>query len=195
MAPVATKAQLQKQVEELTLQLGTLQTANGERNSHITALMEMQDRLTAQLHDAEARATAAQTEAAAAINATAAAAAAAAAAGVPPVELVPKPKTYKFNIRREMRVTYEEFCAIRATIHTLVKSTQLSWREDFRRQDPAALALLFKSARKEHPILRNYTNNWATAAIAKTYMQNMRKHARRRGYIPRYQPGNARNDQ
>ena len=38
-------------------------------------------------------------------------------------------------------------------------------------------------ARKAHPVLRRYVNNWATAAIARQYMQNKRKHAYKNGYI------------
>ncbi len=38
-------------------------------------------------------------------------------------------------------------------------------------------------ARTAHPVLRRYTNNWATAAIARQYMSNKRKHAYKQGYI------------
>lgn len=38
-------------------------------------------------------------------------------------------------------------------------------------------------ARKAHPVLRRYSNNWASAAIARQYMQNKHKHAYKQGYI------------
>ncbi len=38
-------------------------------------------------------------------------------------------------------------------------------------------------ARSAHPILGRYTNNWASAAIARQYMSNKRKHAYKQGYI------------
>uniref|UniRef100_A0A5K1K4U7 Superoxide dismutase [Cu-Zn] (EC) n=1 Tax=Ganoderma boninense TaxID=34458 RepID=A0A5K1K4U7_9APHY len=91
-------------------------------------------------------------------------------------ELIPKPDEARFNINDAMQLSRQDFLTVRATIHNLVKSTQLNWHEDFRNLDPTQLGYLFKAARKEHPVLRRYVNNWATAAIARTYMQNMRKH-------------------
>ena len=44
-------------------------------------------------------------------------------------------------------------------------------------------------ARKEHPVLRRYVGDWATAVITKTYMQNRRKYARRNGYMPPWKSG------
>ena len=213
----------------LLLTFSVYNWASLEHSNQITALTELQDRLTAQLGEAEARAAAAQAEMAAAATANAAAAAAA-ATGLLPVELVPKPRAAKFNIRREMGVTYSEYGAIRVRTIQLFQRKQAEsiiyhighrphpcevYTAVLERglpssgpcspsvtfQDCEYIPLLFvvhhihnhTKARKEHPILRNFANNWATAAIAKTYMQNMRKHARRRGYIPPYQPGTAVN--
>ncbi|KAI0707241.1 hypothetical protein C8Q76DRAFT_799066 [Earliella scabrosa] len=178
-----TKAQLAALVDELTAQIAA---ANIDRETNAITLAEIQATLqqqTTALHAAQARAEAAEADAAAA---NAAATTAAAAAPAPPVDepIVPKPAGSRFNIRNAMGVSYNEYCAIRATIHILVKASQLKWKEDFRRQDPQDLALFFRAARKEHPILKKYANNWAAAAIARTYMQNMRKHARKQGYIP-----------
>ncbi|KAI0691670.1 hypothetical protein C8Q76DRAFT_698462 [Earliella scabrosa] len=180
-----TKAQLAATIDELTAQIATAnldREANSATLAGIQATLEQQ---TAALNAAQARAEAAEAQAAAA-QAAAAQAAAANAAIAPQEEpaVVPKPAGSRFNIRNAMDVTYNEYCAIRATIHILVKASQLKWKEDFRRQDPHDLALFFRAARKEHPILKKYARDWATAAIARTYMQNMRKHARKRGYIP-----------
>lgn len=38
-------------------------------------------------------------------------------------------------------------------------------------------------ARQAHPVLARYEDDWATAEIAKQYMQNARSHARDMGYI------------
>lgn len=40
---------------------------------------------------------------------------------------------------------------------------------------------LFTQARKEQPILRRFQHDWVTTEIVKTFMQNKRKMARKRG--------------
>ncbi|KAJ2985602.1 hypothetical protein NUW54_g10099 [Trametes sanguinea] len=82
-----------------------------------------------------------------------------------------------------MNVSHEDYAEIQRTIRSLVIRSQLDWTDDFRRQDADKMANLFRAARKAHPVLRRYVNNWATAAIARQYMQNKRKHAYKQGYI------------
>ncbi|KAI0826956.1 hypothetical protein BC628DRAFT_1418998 [Trametes gibbosa] len=82
-----------------------------------------------------------------------------------------------------MEVDHADYAEIQCTIRSLVIRSQLDWTDDFRRQDTDKLATMFRAARKAHPILRRFVNNWATAAIARQYMQNKRKHAYKQGYI------------
>ena len=93
-------------------------------------------------------------------------------------------------------------------IRTHIHSAGLDWKRDFRRQDPEKLSLLFRAvshslcsetaassrqltlylrtqAAADFPILKTYANQWATAMIARRYMQNLRRHARSKGYMSR----------
>ncbi|KAM5537726.1 hypothetical protein V8D89_008613 [Ganoderma adspersum] len=190
------RAELATEVDNLISQLATANTAQTTQAAAYAALQETLTQQAQQLDDAQARALAAEAEvqaatiAAAQVQAQAEAAAAAAPPGPPgELEAIPKPSAQRYNIREAMNLDDQEYLTIRATIHDLVKSAQLKWRDEFRHQDPAKLGHLFKAARKEHPVLRRYVGDWATAVIAKTYMQNMRKYARRRGYMPPWKSG------
>ncbi|KAI1795372.1 hypothetical protein LXA43DRAFT_1091026 [Ganoderma leucocontextum] len=96
---------------------------------------------------------------------------------------VPRPAGSTWSIRESMKVTQAEYAEIQRTIRSLVIRAALDWTDDFRHLDPEKLAQLFRAARAAHPILQRYANNWATAAIARQYMQNKRKHAYKQGYI------------
>ncbi|KAI0371380.1 hypothetical protein BV20DRAFT_1112709 [Pilatotrama ljubarskyi] len=107
-----------------------------------------------------------------------------------PVHLpeIPRPTGTGWSIREAMEVDHADYAEIQRTIRSLVIRSQLDWTDDFRRQDPDRLATFFRAARKAHPVLRRYMNNWAAAAIARQYMQNKRKHAYKQGYIKK-KPG------
>jgi len=102
-----------------------------------------------------------------------------------PLDLIPRPRGKTYSVWKEMGVERAEYKAIQRTVRTLSVRAELDWKEDYRRQDAEKLGLLFKAARKEHPILKRYRDNWATAAIVKQYFQNKRKHAYLQGYIPK----------
>ncbi|KAM5539425.1 hypothetical protein V8D89_006877 [Ganoderma adspersum] len=192
-----TRAQLAVMVADLTLQLQTATSAQLGQAEALFALEEAMAHQAEELNAAQAHAAEAKAQAATAAQATVAAAAHTQAQGdtalLMPEELIPKPDEERFNIKDTMQVLHQDFLIIRATIHNLVKSTQLNWQDDFCNLDPTKLGLLFKAAKKEHPILKCYVNNWATATIARTYMQNMHKYTCKQGYIPAWQAGkNAR---
>ncbi|KAH9849071.1 hypothetical protein C2E23DRAFT_840672 [Lenzites betulinus] len=96
---------------------------------------------------------------------------------------IPRPAGTGWSIREAMEIDHSDYAEIQRSIRSLVIRSQLDWTDDFRRQDPDKLATFFRAARKAHPVLRRYMNNWATAAIARQYMQNKRKHAYKQGYI------------
>ena len=103
------------------------------------------------------------------------------------------------------------------TIRSLVIRAVLDWTDDFRHQDVDKMAMLFRAvrilacssmpsysmappylsvllqARTAHPILNQYANNWATAAIACQYMQNKRKYSYKQGYISKRRTHQVRN--
>ncbi|RPD56850.1 hypothetical protein L226DRAFT_615705 [Lentinus tigrinus ALCF2SS1-7] len=96
---------------------------------------------------------------------------------------IDRPVGTRWSIHEAMQLSQAEYAEVQRTIRSLVIRAQLDWTEDFRRQDADRLGTLFRAARAAHPILRRYTNNWATAAIARQYMSNKRKHAYKQGYI------------
>ncbi|KAJ6540681.1 hypothetical protein B0H19DRAFT_1269225 [Mycena capillaripes] len=80
----------------------------------------------------------------------------------------------------------EEFNAIQRSLHTNVARVNLDVAQDFRRQDPAKTAALFKLMRKAHPYLteKRFPLNWAVAEMLKQYLRNKRRYGVRVGYIP-----------
>ncbi|PIL32950.1 hypothetical protein GSI_05068 [Ganoderma sinense ZZ0214-1] len=187
MAPALKKKELENLVDDLNTKLGSL--------------TEERDRIAGQLSTTQNELAAAQAQIIAAQEATAAVEAArdllqqqldeavAAAAQAAPlgdqlnVPQIPRPTGPGWSIRESMQVTPSEYAEIQRTVRSLVIRAMLDWTDDFRRQDPDKLATLFRAARAAHPILQRYVNNWATAAIARQYMQNKRKHAYKQGYI------------
>ncbi|KAI1781935.1 hypothetical protein LXA43DRAFT_1069532 [Ganoderma leucocontextum] len=184
--PVLTKKDLEKLVQDL--------------RNEVSLLTENRNQITEQLSAAQDALVAAQAQIVTAQEATAAAEAARdllqqqldeAAAAAPQAPLgdqlnvpqIPRPAGSSWSIQESMQVTPSEYAEIQRTIRSLVIRAALDWTDDFRRQDPDKLATLFRAARTAHPILQRYANNWATAAIARQYMQNKRKHAYKQGYI------------
>ncbi|KAH9849712.1 hypothetical protein C2E23DRAFT_887938 [Lenzites betulinus] len=198
---------LQKELEALRLAHSQveqeLEAAHGAARGHAEALAAAQAETAAAEQaaiEAQARVTAAEHAAAAAAAEAAAVEASraaleqqlaqaattggAAAAGTGEhLPDIPRPAGSGWPIRESMEMNHADYAEIQRTVRSLVIRAQLDWTDDFRRQDADKLATLFRAARKLHPVLRRYVNNWATAAIAKQYMQNKRKHAYKQGYI------------
>ncbi|KAI0826920.1 hypothetical protein BC628DRAFT_1372643 [Trametes gibbosa] len=195
---------LRREVEGLTLERTTIQSelqatqaSNQEQAGALTTLCaeleaaQQQAALAQQaVADAQAQAVAAeQARAALAMQLNVASAPAAhsgarAGDGAPTALVdIPRPQGTGWSIREAMEMDAPDYAEVQRTIRSLVIRSQLDWTEDFRRQDADKLSTLFRAARKAHPVLRRYVNNWATAAIARQYMQNKRKHAYKQGYI------------
>ncbi|OJT08401.1 hypothetical protein TRAPUB_689 [Trametes pubescens] len=138
--------------------------------THVLTVEAERDQVQVQLHQAQQNLAAAPPAAEApAVN-----------AGLPDI---PRPNGNGWSIREAMDLDRVDYAEIQRTVRSLVIRSQLDWTDDFRRQDADKLATMFRAARKSHPVLRRYINNWATAAIARQYMQNKRKHAYKQGYI------------
>lgn len=86
-----------------------------------------------------------------------------------------------FSLRQSIGLTRMEMADIRATVHELVARVGLDWHERLSHQTSSKLTDLYKLARKEQPILRRFQHDWVTTEIVKTFMQNKRKMARKRG--------------
>ncbi|KAI0073760.1 hypothetical protein K474DRAFT_146108 [Panus rudis PR-1116 ss-1] len=104
------------------------------------------------------------------------------ASGTNALPIIPQPHG-NVNIRAAMGILLADYQMILRSVRGLTIVARLDWTEDYRRQDPDKLSMVFRAAREEHPILKQYQNNWATAAIIRQYMSNKRKHAVKRGYI------------
>ncbi|KAJ8468537.1 hypothetical protein ONZ51_g9570 [Trametes cubensis] len=191
-------ARTQVETELEAVRQTELEAVRQTANEHVQALVSAQAQIAAaeqativartQVAIAEEAAEVAQAQAAAAeaaravlqqqLNAAATAPAAAGTGdGLEDLPEIARPAGSGWSIRESMDMNRADYAEVQRTIRGLVIRAQLDWTEDFRRQDADKLATLFRAARKAHPVLRRYINNWATAAIAKQYMQNKRKHA------------------
>jgi len=101
---------------------------------------------------------------------------------VPTVRMIARPSG-RASPYKNMGVSRSKYRACQRIIHDLVIKSGLDITEDFRRLDSEKLGILFAAAKKAQPVLKRYENNWATAAIARQYIQNKRKHGYRNGYI------------
>ncbi|KIJ70561.1 hypothetical protein HYDPIDRAFT_184817 [Hydnomerulius pinastri MD-312] len=77
----------------------------------------------------------------------------------------------------------EHYLAIQRTVRDLCHAARLDWTRPYRDQPPRDLGNLFEVARKQHPHLKQFRNNWATAELVKQYLRNRRKYAKRRGHF------------
>ncbi|KAI0686436.1 hypothetical protein C8T65DRAFT_634026 [Cerioporus squamosus] len=190
MPRALTKAQLEEIVATLRAEVAAAEQARaatvGDLETAQQALTNAQAEVTA-AHDAAAAAQAAHAalqqqlqNPQQPVGGGVAAANAVAPANLPQID---RPPGTRWSIQEAMQLSRAEYSEIQRTIRSLVIRAQLDWTEDFRRQDADKLATMFRAARTAHPILRRYTNNWASAAIARQYMSNKRKHAYKQGYI------------
>ncbi|KIJ63234.1 hypothetical protein HYDPIDRAFT_188453 [Hydnomerulius pinastri MD-312] len=83
----------------------------------------------------------------------------------------------KGRLARAMRLedNKSEYLAIIATVHYLCPRVGLDYDVRFVDQPPASLGKLFRLARRSHPHLELFQNDWATAALVKQFLQNKRK--------------------
>ncbi|KAI0642269.1 hypothetical protein C8Q79DRAFT_929256 [Trametes meyenii] len=95
------------------------------------------------------------------------------------------PKGKRIRIHQGMQISYRDYKDIQRTIHKLVFRVNIDWKVDYRLQDITKLSLLYRSAEQAHPILTRYEDNWAITELTKMYLQNMREHGRREGWLER----------
>ncbi|KAF8834097.1 hypothetical protein BDN67DRAFT_1016865 [Paxillus ammoniavirescens] len=90
-----------------------------------------------------------------------------------------------FSLIAEMMLEDEKehYLAIQRTVRDLCHAARLDWTRLYREQPPRDLGNLFEVARKQHPHLNCFRNNWATAELVKQYLRNRRKYARRRNHF------------
>ncbi|KAJ7936715.1 hypothetical protein B0H13DRAFT_2437581 [Mycena leptocephala] len=93
-----------------------------------------------------------------------------------------------FNLQNAMGLEDddEQYQAIMRSVHHNVVRANVDFTVDFRRQDPARLAAVYKLTRETHkPFLsrERFPLDWAIAEMTKQFLRNKRKHAVRRGYI------------
>ncbi|KAJ7799626.1 hypothetical protein B0H14DRAFT_3886010 [Mycena olivaceomarginata] len=109
-----------------------------------------------------------------------------------PVERLERPKGEAgdgkrgFVLQSAMGLDDDRDCSRQLCVHTNVVRANVDFTIDFRRQDPAKLAAVYKLTRDSHkPFLsrERFPLDWAIAEITKQFLRNKRKHAVRRGYI------------
>ncbi|KAJ7637884.1 hypothetical protein DFH06DRAFT_643532 [Mycena polygramma] len=73
------------------------------------------------------------------------------------------------------------------SVHANVARANIDMTVDFRRQDAAKLAAVYKLTRKGFPYLTRdrFPLDWATAEVVKQYLRNKRRYAVKRGFIPK----------
>ncbi|KAI0326295.1 hypothetical protein GY45DRAFT_1363980 [Cubamyces sp. BRFM 1775] len=160
-------------IQELEAAMATAATTHEEAMAAALAAAERAEQAAA---TAAARATAERA------HAQANAADAEREAAAPPI---PKPSGAMRGLEALSGLSRQDYMAVQRTIRNLVVIANLDWKEDFRRQNAESLARLYRAARDQHPILKRFQNSWLTAALAKQFLQNKRKHAVKNGYIDR----------
>ncbi|KAG2143021.1 hypothetical protein DEU56DRAFT_793022 [Suillus clintonianus] len=73
-----------------------------------------------------------------------------------------------------------EYLAIQTTVHELCSRVDLDFKVLYNAQPTSSLAKLFKLARRDHPHLEKFQNDWATAELVKQFLQNKRKANKKR---------------
>ncbi|KAG1898840.1 uncharacterized protein F5891DRAFT_1190322 [Suillus fuscotomentosus] len=68
-----------------------------------------------------------------------------------------------------------QYISIQGDVHLLCAQVGLDFRTKYVHQPAEVLSKIFKLARREHPYLKQFQNDWATAEITKQYLQNKRK--------------------
>ncbi|KAI0821128.1 hypothetical protein BC629DRAFT_1435036 [Irpex lacteus] len=72
---------------------------------------------------------------------------------------------------------------ILATVRELAHAARLDLSCPYRHVSPENLNKIFSMARKIHPYLSQFENDWATAEILKQYLSSVHRYGRRKGYF------------
>ncbi|TFK65414.1 hypothetical protein BDN72DRAFT_845569 [Pluteus cervinus] len=115
--------------------------------------------------------------------------------GTPSTEedMIPRPKGTAgkdFSIQVEMRLASsenkdEKYKAVLRSLHDLVLGARLEWTLPWKAISTGDKAKLFQVAREHHPILKRYTNDWATEELVKRFLKNRRSyHYARKWLVP-----------
>ncbi|KAK7057846.1 hypothetical protein R3P38DRAFT_2498204 [Favolaschia claudopus] len=93
-----------------------------------------------------------------------------------------------FNLQESMGLddNDELYGYIQRLVHHNVARANLDFTVDFRQQDPAKLAAVYKLTRKDVPYLSRcrFPLDWALAEMVKQYLRNKRRYAVKCSYIP-----------
>ncbi|KAF7332812.1 hypothetical protein MSAN_02432400 [Mycena sanguinolenta] len=106
-------------------------------------------------------------------------------------DLIPRPAGSagnNFNIQNEMGLGRGaedrlQYLAIMRNMRDLVLQAGINWEQPWAKTSAAQKEKLFAVARKRHPILERYQNDWATEELAKQYIKNKRRHGYRKGFL------------
>lgn len=107
---------------------------------------------------------------------------------------IPKPKGCAgggkkgFHLQEEMGLTDDEdgdriYNMILSTVRELAHAARIDLSRPYRDVPAEDLSRIFSMARKIHPFLLRFQNDWATAAILKQYMSSTRRYGKRKGYF------------
>ncbi|KAJ7206494.1 hypothetical protein GGX14DRAFT_457089, partial [Mycena pura] len=93
-----------------------------------------------------------------------------------------------FSIIAEMRLDsnrqdHAQLSTIQRNLRELFGNSRINWELLWAQVPAAAKAQLFAIARKHHPYLAEFQNDWATEEIVKQYVKNKRNNAYKKGYI------------
>ncbi|KAG1730525.1 uncharacterized protein EDB91DRAFT_1085400 [Suillus paluster] len=103
-------------------------------------------------------------------------------------KLIPRPTTANMRdggrgrLMRAMGLEDDrnQYISIQGDVHLLCARVGLDFSTKYVHQPAEILSKIFKLARREHPYLKRFQNDWATAEITKQYLQNKRKQSNRK---------------
>ncbi|KAF8955642.1 hypothetical protein BDZ97DRAFT_1609445, partial [Flammula alnicola] len=72
---------------------------------------------------------------------------------------------------------------IQRNLRDLVHNARIRWQSPWNEIPASDKSKLFQVAREQHPLLKRYTNDWATAELVKQYMKNRRGSAYHNGWL------------
>ncbi|KDQ52463.1 hypothetical protein JAAARDRAFT_40311 [Jaapia argillacea MUCL 33604] len=86
-----------------------------------------------------------------------------------------KAKGFSLKVAMGLEKDGVTYSSILRSVRDLVTAAGLDCMEDFRNQPPAKLGEIYRVARERQKHLKNFTNNWPTAEIARQFLANRRK--------------------
>ncbi|KAJ7891645.1 hypothetical protein B0H14DRAFT_3428431 [Mycena olivaceomarginata] len=106
-------------------------------------------------------------------------------------EKIPRPAGSagnNFNIQNAMglgngRANREIYKGILRNLRDLLLQAGINWESPWAQVPVDAKSKFFRVARKRHPILEQYENDWAAEEIAKQYVKNKRRNAYKHGWL------------